>query len=399
MLVVVLDANAIVHDARLRRSDWEQLSVAVRAGTTRVLIPRVALAEAKARYVALRVDVATTITASAKRAGSEAKRLIEQAARLTTDDAGAYGVLLDSRVVELGFEILATPSPSHDDIAQRAIDRTPPFDEKGGGYRDTLHWHSVLAVAAEHSRDDIILVSADKGFMDARGRLSDTLSAEVASLLDGGTIALAKSVSQVALPGKYRGEPFRPDLDKELLAKVESLLFEGGVLASVELFPPAFDLPSADSMTVTAAEGWGVVSLEARELEGPRVLELRFEVAAVVAIEYLGHVDLEQDGAAVTGTGYAVKKLLFIGTALTSQNRGEVASIEELAVEIFRPKAMTDAFIKSLGSQPVSALRREKSAADGDRLSAYMARQFDSAMRRTVTIWPAIDTQSVNSGL
>jgi hypothetical protein len=36
MLVVILDANAIANGARLRSSDWEQLSVAVIAGTARV---------------------------------------------------------------------------------------------------------------------------------------------------------------------------------------------------------------------------------------------------------------------------------------------------------------------------------------------------------------------------
>ncbi|TFC54566.1 MULTISPECIES: PIN domain-containing protein [unclassified Cryobacterium] len=394
MLVVVLDANALVTGARLRSNNWEQLAVAVAAGTTRVLIPRVALAEAKSRFMDLRSKVAATMLASAKRATAEAKKLIEEAARITDDDACAYGAELDARVLELGFEILATPSPSHDEIAQRAIDRRPPFDENGGGYRDTLHWHSILTIAATHAADDIVLVSADKGFMDSSGGLSNSLSVEVASILSGGTIAIAKSISLVALPGKYRGEPFRPDLDSELIAKVEDLMFRGGHLASVELFPPAFDLPSAESMTVTAAESWGVASLEARELEGPRVLELRFEVVAIVDIDYVGQVDYEMDGTSITGIGHAVKKLSFIGTAFTDRGGREVVSIQDLAVEVFRPKANVDALLRRIGSLPIGEARRERSAADIDRMSAFLAGLPEASSRRTVAIWPAPGSQN-----
>jgi hypothetical protein len=73
----------------------------------------------------------------------EAVQTAREAVEAWADAYEASTFLQDAGVV-----IRPTPTVSHDVLAQRAIDRTRPFNEHGGGYRDTLHWYTVLDVIA-----------------------------------------------------------------------------------------------------------------------------------------------------------------------------------------------------------------------------------------------------------
>ena len=78
---------------------------------------------------------------------------------------------------QLGVEILPWPTMCHEDLVSRAVARTAPFDEKGGGYQDSLVWASVLELAEQGH--DIALVSADRAFANADDKLRAVLVAEV----------------------------------------------------------------------------------------------------------------------------------------------------------------------------------------------------------------------------
>ncbi|TGB45478.1 PIN domain-containing protein [Mycolicibacterium peregrinum] len=78
---------------------------------------------------------------------------------------------------QLGIEILPWPDTSHADLVSRAVSRTPPFDIKGGGYRDSLVWASVLELAEQGK--DVALVSADRAFAGSDNTLATALAAEV----------------------------------------------------------------------------------------------------------------------------------------------------------------------------------------------------------------------------
>lgn len=97
------------------------------------------------------------------------------------DDAINYREYLAERFdTQLGITVLDWPSVSHADLVARAVNRTPPFDGKGSGYRDSLVWQNVLELAREG--EDVALVSADGVFAGSDGALAPGLAAEIAEL-------------------------------------------------------------------------------------------------------------------------------------------------------------------------------------------------------------------------
>lgn len=86
----------------------------------------------------------------------------------------------------LGIDVLDWPHVSHADLVARAVMRTPPFDSKGSGYRDSLVWASVMGLAAGGA--DVALITSDSDFAAPDGSLADELASEVADI--SGTVEL-----------------------------------------------------------------------------------------------------------------------------------------------------------------------------------------------------------------
>lgn len=92
-----------------------------------------------------------------------------------------YRAYLAERLEEhLGFSIMPWPETSHGELVARAVARTPPFDEKGSGYRDALIWADVVELA--RSGQEVAFVSSDRVFAGEDNGLAPKLLAEVASL-------------------------------------------------------------------------------------------------------------------------------------------------------------------------------------------------------------------------
>ncbi|WP_020096901.1 PIN domain-containing protein [Microbacterium sp. 11MF] len=92
----------------------------------------------------------------------------------------------------LGFRTLPWPRATHAELVHRATNRVPPFDDKGGGYRDSLVWTSTVELASEGI--DVVLVSADRAFSNRDDGLSDVRAAEIAVL--PGTVELARDLAK-----------------------------------------------------------------------------------------------------------------------------------------------------------------------------------------------------------
>jgi hypothetical protein len=76
-----------------------------------------------------------------------------------------YRAYLTERFNEvLGIKVMDWPSVSHRELVARAVSRTPPFDQKGSGYRDSLVWADVAELAK--SGHDVVLASEDRIFAD-----------------------------------------------------------------------------------------------------------------------------------------------------------------------------------------------------------------------------------------
>lgn len=102
----------------------------------------------------------------------------------------------------LSISVLDWPTTPHFELVGRAVARTPPFNNTGGGYRDALVWSDVVAQAASGS--EVFLASRDKAF-GLDGALHPMLDAEVGGL--PGTVTLVQDLGAWFL-GRL---PWKPD--------------------------------------------------------------------------------------------------------------------------------------------------------------------------------------------
>lgn len=178
------------------------------------------------------------------------------------EDFRAY---LEDRLDEvLGFYVLPWPSSTHQDLVARAVQRIPPFDEKGGGYRDSLVWANVMELAkAGHN---VLLASADRASSNGHGGLADALLAEVEGLR--GSVELAPDLKVWLL----RELPWKASSVKEAVLLARDEVFERYYFESDledELWPDAeaigFDRPpiAFEPTEVQTAEWRGRVAAEA----------------------------------------------------------------------------------------------------------------------------------------
>jgi hypothetical protein len=179
----VINVNSLILDATELRKDWlctglkfQLLEHMIRQTLISVYIPASVLEEVVAHH---------------GRAVEEANKKLETAVRdrrllglgpvKVEDTEFDYRAYLVERFDEvLSITVTDWPNISHRELVTRAVSRKPPFDQKGSGYRDSLVWADVIALAkAGH---DVVLVSEDRIFADPNGMLAAQLRAEVASI-------------------------------------------------------------------------------------------------------------------------------------------------------------------------------------------------------------------------
>lgn len=159
----------------------------------------------------------------------------EHGANPRTFDYRAY---LLSRFDEvLSFTILPWPIVSHQELVERATSRTPPFDQKGGGYRDALVWATVLELVKAGS--DVALVTADAIFGEADGSLAKPLRDEIMPL--SGEVELVRDLTSWLLSNL----PWRATSVQEAVGRAQDEEFFDFLAQSdiqTELVPEAADI-------------------------------------------------------------------------------------------------------------------------------------------------------------
>jgi hypothetical protein len=90
------------------------------------------------------------------------------------------------------------PATSHELLVRRAIERRRPFDDEGGGYRDSLVWETILALLQE-DESPIWLVSADgKAFWEGKpGGLAYDLQEDLRARNLAGAVVLFRTVKEL----------------------------------------------------------------------------------------------------------------------------------------------------------------------------------------------------------
>lgn len=329
-MLIYVDANAIVSDDHLHRDIWEQLA----ASQARVVTLTLALDEAASRYGPERETALAKLTQSRSQLSPEARGLLDQAIEATHGDIQAYPQWLRRRWGEFGFETLDIPDVSHEMIVERALSRQPPFNAKGGGYRDTLHWLAFLQLAADNPDDDLLLVTSDQDFIDASGSLRRELQEEVDELLGERGTAKSVRLNELVAPGRYRDETVDlsdDGLDLLLLNEIKEGLELSGFSDGI---PPAnLGIRDADYIDFRHVEALDFVELNARELTADRSLEVRFQVAATVTIGKHA-VDVDAEGQSIDWAHEEIlRDLLFSGIATAPSSRDEIR-LRELSVEL-----------------------------------------------------------------
>lgn len=232
MTSVVLDTNELQQDWLCTGLKFQLIRHAQFYPPVQFFVPALVLEEVVANH---RREVAAahrTITASNRKLR-----------RLGLDPGPTPSVFLDYRqyLTEhfdeiLGINVLTWPEASHESLVHRAVARRPPFDDRGGGYRDALIWSDVLALAARGG--NVILVSSDKAFGDADG-LTAALQDEVEPL--SGNVELVRDFASWLL-GRL---PWKADALSEAVIRSRTEEFTQWFLASdfqTDLEPKVEDL-------------------------------------------------------------------------------------------------------------------------------------------------------------
>ncbi|MGZ0069404.1 PIN domain-containing protein [Microbacterium sp. Yaish 1] len=211
-MLLVLDANVIVADPMLRSAIWPQLADAVRGGRVEVLLPTLALEEAIATYRRLREAKAVEIQAVGRKASRDVQAHLERARKAALREGRKYPKRIRTALEAVGVSMIDAPRVTHSDVARRAIARRRPFDENGSGYRDTLHWLSVLEVVDGRFEDeDIVFVSADRrafgGEGNARGELHQHLVDDLAERgAEDPWFRWIQSLAEFSVPGVFHDQ-------------------------------------------------------------------------------------------------------------------------------------------------------------------------------------------------
>lgn len=180
---LIFDSMEITGEWDLRSEKFERLA---RLKAIRIAVPPVVIEEVVGNHSRQVQEVLKTVPGT----NSGLRRLgLPEIAVGTT--AQPYRSRLMTNLGRFDALILPWPDADHSMVSKRAIDRVSPFDQKGGGYRDTLIWLSVLELASRGH--DVILATRDGAFLE-KGVMKRSLRTEVEKLR--GTVDVVQDLSR-----------------------------------------------------------------------------------------------------------------------------------------------------------------------------------------------------------
>lgn len=282
--VLVLDSTEVTADWLLRGKVWQLAGLI--PGLS-LAVPACVVAEVIANHGRMSDDVQAALIKALQQ-----RQHLGFTPSMLEDSHPDYEYELERAFEERGVQQLPWPEVSHEAVVDRAVSRTPPFDAKGGGYRDTLVWFSVIALV-EHGHT-VHLASRDRGFAGPDGALKRELVREVEVL--GGSVSLVRDLKQwlVERAGVKDAEPTR-DHDRERRHE-EFFTYVGGAGWNFEdawLKPSEAGLPpecgEAALVEILESEDWKVV-VDRDLLGGGSYVEYelpaRFELEATVPVGF-----------------------------------------------------------------------------------------------------------------
>jgi hypothetical protein len=231
-LEILLDATELRRDWLLEGFRMQLLATRAQQGSLSVSIPPSVLEELIAHHDR---EAATSAQAYSKTIHAM-RRLGFQVVESDLAEFDYRAYLLDRFEEILNFEILDWPSTPHQELVARAVQRRPPFDVKGGGYRDALVWANALELAAGGAA--VVLVSADRAFADSEGNLHPDLRAETEEL--AGSVLLVQDLTAWLLSTLPVGTSIVEAVQTARDQDFADYYFQSDI--QTELFPSAADI-------------------------------------------------------------------------------------------------------------------------------------------------------------
>lgn len=211
-MLVIVDANVIMKDPLLRDRKWDAAKVAIDAERLRLVLPEVARSEAVGGYRRNHEEKIRQVMGVIRKSTDRAKVAAQALLEVYADEVKAYESILNARLEDIGVEIPHPPELKHVEVTERAVHRLPPFNQDGGGYRDTLLWLTAIEQVEEEPFDNLILLSDDGIFTKRSAELAEELRRET-----GAELKILRSITGVEFPGEYAAGDFDlSDLDIDL---------------------------------------------------------------------------------------------------------------------------------------------------------------------------------------
>jgi hypothetical protein len=331
MIIIVVDANVLVSDPYMRKPEWSQLKEAVANRDAQVVAPLIVLEEVAGHQAAKLRSMGNLLTKAVDHGAPP--ELHDQMVSARADcqkRAQEYPDLMNQMWKAHSFRVAATPNVPHETVARRAIQRMRPFSASGDGYRDTLHWFTLLDLAKKWPTTEVVLLSNDKAFAGKDGTLHPGLRDEFACE-SSGRVTLCKDLRDLDVPARYSG-PAKPapEFEFELADMIVEYLLNEYPIHQVP--GPRLGFADPDWMALAAVENVQLTSLTSRALSGRPELELRFRADAELTIEatYLSDVDLDDP---IADEAVLFVPVQIVGIAFTRADELGIEAISELDAE------------------------------------------------------------------
>ncbi|KQM59279.1 MULTISPECIES: PIN domain-containing protein [unclassified Agreia] len=283
-MLVVVDANIIMKDPILRDRKWQVATTAIDAGRLRLVLPEVARLEVIGGYRRGHEEKMRQIKGVVRKSTNRAKDAAKALLQVYIDELTSYESILDRRLREIGFEIPGVPVDGHLEVTERAVNRLAPFDENGGGYRDTLLWLTAMGQIAETPFDNLVLVSDDGVFSRRRLALAEELRREA-----GAELTVSRSIAGVEFPDEYEDiELDLSSLDIDISQIVDAITVGLDGMDITQWSPPG---PDHAEVKIVGRVDLDLDSAEVKKRYGSDVYEMSVAAVTDVDVEILIIVD------------------------------------------------------------------------------------------------------------
>ncbi|MBQ7806351.1 PIN domain-containing protein [Rhodococcus sp. (in: high G+C Gram-positive bacteria)] len=173
-MIIVFDTTVLNSNPQLNASWWNDFVDEARERGDKLVVPHAVVIEAVAHYARDVTEAIEALDGWAKSHNRYGLEDVRDAARtMLRQRVEGQEYALRRYLKASGVEIVDPPPVDHLDLVRRAVMFRKPYDAdaRKDGYRDTLHWLTVLHIARENPTEQVWWLSQNqKDFGDGNGK-------------------------------------------------------------------------------------------------------------------------------------------------------------------------------------------------------------------------------------